>query len=507
MDQTVTAPAAVSVNPEEIIELLWTRVRERGELPGFSKAISAILGAMRGDGDRDFNMTRTVLSDPVLTQKVLRLANSPMYAVYGQEINTITSAVAVLGPEAIGHLALGLKLIDGLSVASMDSRLARSEMEKAVLSGQIGCQVASIANSRDAEEACVSAMLHPLGNMMVAFYLPECWQRIQTLCREQRLPESAAALQVVGTGLDEIGRRVARQWGLPSSLVETFSDRHATVLAEPLDHIGWLAALSTLSCRCADVLYANKAGSESLPLAINRIAHDYADMLGVDAAGLVGAVQQAQRLSEDAQAGIAQANTVKEPISRHASAAGGKPDNAAQRLTLGLVNLRQAEDASSTAQLLSMALEIIFQSMGFSHAMVFQRVQKEARYVARMCLGDNASDFASQLTFDDAYQPDVFHAALANDKMIFVENARDPAFINKLPRWWKEALPTARSFLVMPLSVNRMPMGFLYGDWSMTLPSSRISPDEVASLNELRSSVTRVLAQQQAQRTWGRVRR
>ena len=506
MNQTVTAPTAASVNPEEIIELLWTRVRERGELPGFSKAISAILSAMRGDGDRDFNMTRTVLSDPVLTQKVLRLANSPMYAVFGQEINTITSAVAVLGSEAIGHLALGLKLIDGLSVASLDSRLARSEMEKAVLSGQIGCQVASIASSRDAEEARVSAMLHPLGNMMVAFYLPECWQQIQTLCREKRLPGSVAALQVLGTGLDEVGRRVARQWGLPSSLVDTFSDRHATVLSEPLDHVSWLAAVSTLSCRCADVLYDNKSDSAALPLAINRLAHDYANMLGVDGAELLSAVQQAQRLIEDAQAGIVQASNVKEPIS-HASATGGKPNNAAELLALGLVSLHQAEETSSTAQLLSMALEMIFQCMGFSHAMVFQRVQKEARYVARMCLGDNAADFAARLAFDDAYQPDVFHAALANDKMVFVENARDPAFINKLPRWWKEAVPTARSFLVMPLSINRMPMGFLYGDWSTTLPPSRISPEEVVGLNELRASVTRVLAQQQAQRTWGRARR
>ena len=154
-----------------------------------------------------------------------------------------------------------------------------------------------------------------------------------------------------------------------------------------------------------------------------------------------------------------------------------------------------------------MALETIFQSMGFSHGVVFQRVQKEARYVARMCLGNSAPDFAAGLAFDDAYQPDVFHAALAKDKMVFVENARDPAFINKLPRWWKEALPTSRSFLVMPLSVNRIPMGFLYGDWSMTLPPNRISPEEVVCLNELRECVTRVLAQQQAQRTWARAPR
>ena len=499
-------PTAASVNPEEILELLWARVRERGELPGFSKAVSAILGAMRGDDDRDFNMTRTVLSDPALTQKVLRLANSPMYAVFGQEINTVTSAVAVLGSDAIGHMALGLKLIDGLAVASLDSRFARSEMEKAVLSGHIGRQVASIASTRDAEEARVSAMLHPLGNMMVAFYLPELWQRIQALSRERKVGESVASFDIVGMGLDEIGRSVARHWGLPSSLVETFSDRHAAKLTEPLDHAGWLAAVSTMSCRCADVLYGNESDSAALPLAINRLAHDYADMLGLDAGELVGAVQLAQRVSKDDSTGAGQSSQVTAPISRQGAVSGGKPDDAAERLAAGVVSLRENANVSSTAQLLSMALETIFQSMGFSNAVVFQRVQKEARYVARMCLGNSTPEFTAGLAFDDAYRPDVFHAALANDKMIFVENARDPAFINKLPRWWKDALPTSRSFLVMPLSVNRVPIGFLYGDWSTALPPSRISPEEVVCLNELRESVTSVLALP-AQRAWGRVPR
>jgi len=120
------------------MELLWSRVRQRGDLPGFSKAISAIIAAMRGDDDRELNMTKTVLQDPALTQKVLRLANSAMYAVFGQNINTVSKAVIVLGTEAIGHLALGLKVIDNLSDnASSDSMAARLELEKAVLAGML----------------------------------------------------------------------------------------------------------------------------------------------------------------------------------------------------------------------------------------------------------------------------------------------------------------------------------------------------------------------------------
>jgi HD-like signal output (HDOD) protein len=101
--------AGMSALGERTLATLWERSRQQGDMPGFAKAITAILGAMRGEDDKEFDMARTVLSDPVLTQKVLRLANSGMYSAFGQQINTVSKAMLVLGTEAIGHLALGLK--------------------------------------------------------------------------------------------------------------------------------------------------------------------------------------------------------------------------------------------------------------------------------------------------------------------------------------------------------------------------------------------------------------
>ena len=158
-----------TVSPEKTLALLWERVKQQGDLPGFAKAVTSILGAMRGEDDQGFNMTQTVLSDPALTQKVLRLANSAMYSAFGQSIGTVSKAVIVLGTETIGHLALGLKLMDELSAASPDTASACLEMEKAVLAGHVARQVATSANYKDAEEAVVCSMLHTLGRMMVVF--------------------------------------------------------------------------------------------------------------------------------------------------------------------------------------------------------------------------------------------------------------------------------------------------------------------------------------------------
>ncbi len=479
-----------TVSAEKTMALLWSRVRQRGDLPGFSKVVSAIIGAMRGDDDREFSMTRTVLQDPALTQKVLRLANSAMYSVFGQGINTVSKAVIVLGTEAIGHLALGLKLIDGLSVASSGSSAARAEMEKAVLAGHIARQMAASASTRDAEEAVVCSMLHSLGRMMASFYLPEQWQEVQARCMKTGCDERQAAHELLGLGLDDIGRQAAQQWGLPVRLVETLQDVAPKPIGEPLDHRDWLAAVATVASRCADVLCSEDAEPESR---LTLLANEYADMLGLDAPQVLAAVDTAQHTAADEDAVVVR--PLRRSDAEREASVSPKPADAAGLLARGVADIRGALRSASAAQLMSMALETVYQGLGFSRAVVFLHQEEQRRYGATMGFGEGVQEVLAQLAFDDAYQPDVFHAALANDKMIFVENAQDPAFASKVPRWWRDALPTVRSFMVLPLTVNRQPAGFIYGDWDRALPAARIEQAEILPLDELRTLLGRAVAQ------------
>lgn len=490
-----TMPPALA---EKTMELLWTRVRQRGDLPGFSKVVNAIVGAMHGDDDREFNMTKTVLQDPALTQKVLRLANSAMYSVFGQNINTVSKAVIVLGTETIGHLALGLKLVDGLSNASAESVDARAEMEKAVLAGYVARQVVSAASTRDAEEAVVCSILHSLGRMMVTFYLSDRWQQVRTHCAATGVGEAEAVRELLGLDLDDLGRRVARQWGLPPSLVETLHDVAPKRVAEPLEHRDWLAAVSSLAGRCAVVLCEHDGTAQRH---LHGLAADYADMLGLEAVQIIAAVDAGQKAAADDDAimvGAARRGNPEKPAGLP-----GKPADAVAILRRGVADMRDALHSMNTAQLISMALETVYQGLGFQRAIAFVRNKERAHYEAHLGLGAGVQDLLPRLTFDEAYQPDVFHAALANDKMIFVENALNPTFGSRLPRWWKEALPTARSFIVLPLTIKHNAVGFIYGDWDDSSCAARIEHAEIALLNSLRTLLMQSMEMQpQAEPSW-----
>lgn len=483
-----------AADAEKTLELLWAAVRARGDLPGFSKVINSIIGAMNGENDREFNMTKTVLSDPALTQRVLRLANSAMYSVFGSGINTVSKAVTVLGTESVGHLALGLKLIDGLSDVAPDAPGTRGELEKAVLAGHIGRQVASSANTRDVEEVVVCSILHTLGRTMATFYLPQLWARISLAIDEGENVHDAAR-RILGLGLDEIGRVIARQWGFPAGLINSMTHVAPREVDEPIDHEAWLATVSTVSSRCAEIICRDEVADTA---ALTQMISGYTGMLGLDAEQILAAVDSALQLVEDEAIISAPGKFSDCGKKEDKPGSSGKPAESVQLLKRGVNDLREATHTANARQLLAIALETVYQGLGFTRAIAFVRNNERHQYVVRMGFGEGMPAMLDKLWFPDAYQPDVFHAALANDKMIFVENAHAPNFAAKLPRWWKGSLFDARSFMVLPLTINRNPMGFIYGDWSMALPPSKIEAAEIVPLNELHTLLVQVIEQRRA---------
>ena len=462
------------------LELLWARTRQQGDMPGFAKAISAILGAMRGEDDTEFDMTQTVLSDPVLTQKVLRLANSGMYSAFGQSVNTVSKAVLVLGIDAIGHLALGLKLIEELSHATPDSVSAHIEMEKAVLAGMVAQQVAASAASAHTEQAVVCSMLHTLGRMMVTFYMTDFWARLQAHGGPGN--ESAAAPEILGLTLEEVGYATAAHWGLPQHLISGMRPMEAPAPDAEVSRADWMAGLCTMAARCADSLWHDDAtgGAE-----VQTLIEQYSGMLGVAPDGLLEAVERAKVMAA-ADLSIA---PLSKPAERRARALASTRLRAeGNRLLIsGLADMRGALAAASPGQMVAMALETLHQGFDFSRAVAFVRNHKERKYAARISLGEGVKALQALMEFGEAYEPNVFHAALNSDRVIFIENARDPKFAAKLPAWWKATLSDARSFVILPLSSNGQPTGFIYGDWDDSFPPLQLSQTEFGLINDVRA--------------------
>lgn len=452
------------------LALLASRMAERGDMPGFSKSVQALQAAM-ADDQQDFNLAQTVLADVTLTQKVLRLANSAMYAAFGGEVTTVSKAVFVLGTEAVGHLALGLKVLDQLKQASPESQAAHLEMNKAVLASHVARACAGgLAGVNEAEEAAICAMLHGLGRMLVSFYMPEHWA---VLAGDEA--QHAHTLEWLGASFETLGRRTAQRWGLPATITRTIAEPDLDTSAKPLSHEQWLTALAAFSTEAAGGLVAPQSDG-----ALTTLAQRYAAALGADPLQLTEGVRAAhqQALRDDV--------LKADPASTPAPASRGKPANALTRLQQSVLDLRDATKTSSTGQLIALALESLHQNFGFSHSFAFARVSEPPRFIARIGFGQDAKALMPSLAFNAAYEPHVFHAALSRDVAIYIEDAHAPSLADKIPHGWRDTMKDARSFLLVPLTMQGRAFGLLVGAWDQPAGAVRVTPEEMAPVNEMR---------------------
>ena len=265
----------------ELLDKLWTRMSERGDFPMLSQALRTTVSAM-SDDDLDFTaLVQVVLSDFGLTQKVLRLANSAMYMAFGGNITTVTRALMVLGMDAVGHLVVGLKLVDHFHQSAPRRIDAKLELNRTLLSGAVARQITERTDLRSAEEAVVCTLMRQIGKLLVAFYLESEWDQLRRKAAADNISDSHACAALLGVSFEEIGMEAADRWRLPETIRAGM--RVSDPLAPPDEtvprHVRWLQAVTNYSTEVADALTAQNMGDGSRETLLVDIANRYSGAL------------------------------------------------------------------------------------------------------------------------------------------------------------------------------------------------------------------------------------
>lgn len=470
-------------NAAATMEWLWKAIEEKGDFPTISNAAREIASALRDDDSAPgFDLASAVLSDFALTQKVIRLANSAMYAGIGGSVATVSRAIFVLGTETVAHLALGQKFLAHLERTSTGSNLARQELTKVVVAGAIARNVTARLSTRDSEEAVVSALVRNLGRLLVAYYLPEKWDLIQAQINAQPgVTESAAVEAVLGLSLFAIGRQIGDHWGLPSELLNTMRVMVPGADSQPLSHADWLVAVASFSSECAEALAT--PGAESAA-AMQQLSQSYAGRLGIETQHLKDALRAAEQ-DDECQRLLEQKQVVQPEAT--------KPSDAYPRLARGLQDLNEIKHTADTSTVASTVLETMQQGMGFKRVFLFLRNGNTKKLGARMALGPGTREALPKLQFNEAFEPDVFHLSLAQNQPVIVDNCQAPGWQSKLPAWFKTTLPTTRSFLCVPLVTGGVPVAMLYGDWDGETTGTPVEAHELAQLTQMGRVLLEVL--------------
>lgn len=166
----------------------------------------------------------TVSADPAIAAKVMRIANSAMYARRRQSTN-LRQALIVLGLNATLTLALSFTLVKTLQRDPSKGFDFGAYWKRAILSSTWAKLLASEFGRRDAEEIFLAALLQDIGMLAIDKIAPDVYSGISAfqlehsrVCQHER--------SCIGTDHCMIGSWLLRQWNMPSTLVRGVQHSH-----------------------------------------------------------------------------------------------------------------------------------------------------------------------------------------------------------------------------------------------------------------------------------------
>lgn len=515
----------MSISRDELLQ----KIGNDTNLPALGSSVSRVVQLASSDHEAVRNLAYFVLSDVALTQKILRLANTVCYrTVSGAPVTTVSKAIFLLGFDTIKTAALAMLLVDGMSGKRAQS--VRAELAHALSASIVGRELARRSHFKDAEEAAVAALFKNLGRLLVAAHDHDLYQEIATLIESGSRTPSQASMQVLGCSFDLLAESVLHEWGIPETIIQALAPLPSGVLKPPKTRQEWMQQVTAFSTAAATLIprmnqsggaIASKALLARFGPAFN-LDQDKLDQLfqnvvqetriltsNVDMPLLEGTAEAApENAAESAapqQAGAqsdaaglpAELLLVGEPPvaaqsdARHAS---GKPVNARDLLLAGVQDVTEmmASGRCKVNDLIMLALETLYRSMGFRFATVCLKDVKTNQFRARIALGEDNWARQAGFAFSAISTRDLFHLAMENDADLLISDAASPKIRDLIPQWHRTLLPDARSFIVLPLVVQKKPLGLFYADRSLVALEG-VPPDETALIKTLKGQVLAAL--------------
>jgi len=189
------------------------------DLPTLPSVLDEVSKLVQDPASSTEQIAKVISKDQVLSAKVLKMVNSPIYG-FPRRISTIQHALVLLGFNVIKGLIISTSVFDimaknmiGLWEHSLGCALACSS-------------IAKIAGLKDPEEYSVAGLLHDLGKVVATVQLPELKKEIDVLLKEKELAYIEAEVEVMGFGHDRVNAWLADHWHLPLRLREALAWHH-----------------------------------------------------------------------------------------------------------------------------------------------------------------------------------------------------------------------------------------------------------------------------------------
>lgn len=194
------------------------------DLPTLPKVLDEVSRLVKDPDSSTEQMAKLIAMDQVLSAKVLKMVNSPIYGFPGR-ISSIHHALVLLGFNVLRGVIVSTSVMDIMNQNMVG-----------LWEHSVGCALASSTIARhvglkDVEDVSVAGLLHDLGKVVTAIQLPDLKTGVEAMVKARDMTYLDAEKALMGFGHDRVNAWIADHWKLPPSIKEGMSYHHKPQLA------------------------------------------------------------------------------------------------------------------------------------------------------------------------------------------------------------------------------------------------------------------------------------
>ncbi|MFP4391616.1 MAG: HDOD domain-containing protein [Desulfohalobiaceae bacterium] len=225
------------------------------DLPTLPRVLQEVSRLVEDESSSPEQIAKVISKDQVLSAKVLRMVNSPIYG-FPRRINTVQHALVLLGLNVIKGLIISTSVFDVMTKSMVG-----------LWEHSLGCalccsSLAFEAGFKDPEEYAVTGLLHDIGKVVLAVQLPEAKAEIEQKVANEDLSYLEAEKKELGFGHDRVNAWLADYWNLPLNIKEGLAYHHRPLSAQFYPNIAHVVHIGDFLVRTLEI---GNSGDDQVP--------------------------------------------------------------------------------------------------------------------------------------------------------------------------------------------------------------------------------------------------
>jgi HD-like signal output (HDOD) protein len=186
------------------------RIRDR-EMPIFGRTAGQIRMVTHSDKAAVSELAESILHDPGMTTKLLRISNSVIFNTSGEQITTVSRAIIMLGFDMVREVALTVAFVDTFLHGTVRERVLR-EMARSFHAAVQARWMALKRFDEESEEVFIATLLYHFGELAFWCFAGEAGDEIDRALAADPQSPGTVEYAVLGFRLQQITVALAGEW-------------------------------------------------------------------------------------------------------------------------------------------------------------------------------------------------------------------------------------------------------------------------------------------------------